>query len=63
MTQTHPQAHKAIDTAFVELVKVWPTAIPPAQAVSTSEDVTKLVKTIEENTQKVREKTSTKAQS
>jgi hypothetical protein len=63
MTQEYPQAHKAIDTAFVELVKVWPTAIPPAQAVSTSEDVTKLVKTIEENTQKVREKTSTKAQS
>ncbi|QJB46645.1 ComEA family DNA-binding protein [Dolichospermum flos-aquae] len=63
MTQEHPQAHKAIDTAFGELVKVWPTAIPPAQAVSTPEDVTKLVKTIEENTQKVREKTSTKAQS
>jgi hypothetical protein len=37
----------------MELVKVWPTAIPPVQAVSTSEDVTKLVKIIEENTQKV----------
>jgi hypothetical protein len=53
MTQQHPESHKAIDTAFMELVKVWPTAIPPVQAVSTSEDVTKLVKIIEENTQKV----------
>ena len=62
MTQQHPESHKAIDTAFMELVKVWPTAIPPVQAVSTPEDVTKLVKIIEENTQKVRTKTSTKAQ-
>jgi hypothetical protein len=62
MTQEHPESHKAIDTAFMELVKVWPTAIPPAQAVNTPEDVTKLVKIIEENTQKVRTKTSTKAQ-
>lgn len=62
MIQEHPESHKAIDTAFIELVKVWPTAIPPAQAVKTPEDVTKLVKIIEENTQKVRTKTSTKAQ-
>jgi hypothetical protein len=62
MTQEHPESHKAIDTAFMELVKVWPTAIPPTQAVNTPEDVTKLVKIIEENTQKVRTKTSTKAQ-
>jgi hypothetical protein len=63
MVQENPEAHKAIDTAFVELLKVWPTAIPPAKAVNTPEDVTKLVKTIEENTQKVQKKTSTKAQS
>jgi hypothetical protein len=62
MSQEHPEAHKAIDTALVELVKVWPTVIPPAQAVKTPEDVTKMVITIEENTQKVREKTNTKAQ-
>ncbi|MBD2690748.1 ComEA family DNA-binding protein [Anabaena catenula] len=62
MAQENPEVHKAIDTALAELVKVWPTAIPPAQALKTPEDVTKLVKTIEENTQKVREKTSTKAQ-
>ena len=54
MTQKHPEAHKAIDTAFRELVKAWPTAIPPAQAVKTTADVTKLVEIIEENTEKVR---------
>ncbi|MBD2567157.1 ComEA family DNA-binding protein [Anabaena lutea] len=62
MAQENPEVHKAIDTALAELVKVWPTAIPPAQALKTPEDVTKLVKTIEENTQKVRDKTITKAQ-
>ncbi|MFN5894087.1 MAG: helix-hairpin-helix domain-containing protein, partial [Dolichospermum sp.] len=43
--------------------KVWPAAIPPAQAVKTPEDVTKLVKTIEENTRKVREKTHSQTMS
>ncbi|WP_016952614.1 helix-hairpin-helix domain-containing protein [Anabaena sp. PCC 7108] len=62
MAQENAEEHKAIDTALVELVKVWPTAIPPTQAVKTPEDVTKLVKTIEENTQKVISKTNTKAQ-
>jgi hypothetical protein len=62
MAQANPEAHKAIDTALTELLTVWPAAIPPAQAVKTPEDVTKLVKTIEENTQKVLEKTNTKAQ-
>lgn len=63
MIQENPEPHKAIDTAFGELVKVWPAAIPPAQAVKTPEDVTKLVKTIEENTRKVREKTHSQTMS
>jgi hypothetical protein len=63
IAQNNPEANKAIDTAFAELVKVWPTAIPPAQAVKNPQDVTKLVKTIEENTQKVIEQATTKAQS
>ncbi|MGM3306361.1 helix-hairpin-helix domain-containing protein [Anabaena sp. WFMT] len=63
IAQDNPEAHKAIDTALAELVKVWPTAIPPTQAIKTPEDVTKLVKTIEENTQKVLVSPSTKAQS
>jgi hypothetical protein len=63
MAQSDPEAHKAIDTTLTELLKVWPAAIPPAQAVKTPNDVTKLVKTIEENTQKILEEANTKAQS
>lgn len=63
MAQANPEAHKAIDTNLTELLKVWPAVIPPAQAVKTPEDVNKLVKLIEENTQKVLSQTSTKAQS
>lgn len=53
MAKQHPQEHKAIETSMAELTKVWPEAIPPAAPVLPPDDVTKLVKTIEENTQKV----------
>ncbi|MEH2122844.1 ComEA family DNA-binding protein [Nostoc sp.] len=62
VAQADPEAHKAIDTSFTELIKVWPAAIPPAKAVKTPNDVTKLVKTIEENSQKVVDKSNTQAQ-
>ena len=62
VTQADPEAHKAIDTSFAELIKVWPSAIPPAKAVKIPNDVTKLVKTIEENSQKVVDKSNTQAQ-
>ncbi|MEH2323782.1 MAG: helix-hairpin-helix domain-containing protein [Nostoc sp.] len=62
VAQTDPEAHKAIDTSFAELIKVWPAPIPPAKAVKTPSDVTKLVKTIEENSQKVVDKSNTQAQ-
>ncbi|MDZ8226870.1 MULTISPECIES: helix-hairpin-helix domain-containing protein [unclassified Nostoc] len=62
VAQADPEAHKAIDTSFAELIKVWPSAIPPAKAVKTSSDVTKVVKTIEENSQKVVDKSNTQAQ-
>ncbi|MEH2438331.1 MAG: helix-hairpin-helix domain-containing protein [Nostoc sp.] len=62
VAQADPEAHKAIDTSFAELIKVWPSAIPPAKAVKTTNDVTKLVKTIEENSQKVVDKSNTQAQ-
>ncbi len=62
VAQADPEAHKAIDASFVELIKVWPSAIPPAKAVKTANDVTKLVKTIEENSQKVVGKSNTQAQ-
>lgn len=62
VAQADPEAHKAIETSFAELIKVWPAAIPPAKAVKTANDVTKLVKTIEENSQKVVNKSNTQAQ-
>ncbi|MEA5601394.1 helix-hairpin-helix domain-containing protein [Nostoc sp. UHCC 0252] len=62
VAQADPEAHKAIDASFTELIKVWPSAIPPAKAVKTTNDVTKLVKTIEENSQKVVNKSNTQAQ-
>ena len=36
-----------------ELTKAWPAAIPPAQPVNTPAEVTQLIKTIEQNSQKV----------
>jgi hypothetical protein len=62
VAQKNPDADKAITTSFADLVKVWPTAIPPAKPVQTPGDVSKLVKTIEENSQKVIAQTSTQAQ-
>ncbi|QIR39182.1 helix-hairpin-helix domain-containing protein [Tolypothrix sp. PCC 7910] len=62
VAQTSPEANKAIEASFADLVKVWPAAIPPASPVKTPEDVTKLIKTIEQNSQIVIDKTSTQAQ-
>lgn len=62
MAKEHPEAHKAIEASMAELIKVWPAAIPPAKPVNTPDYVTKLVKTIEQNSQKVIEKSSTQAQ-
>lgn len=58
VAQQNPEAHKAIEVSLAELIKVWPSAIPPAQAVKTPNDVTKLVKTIEQNSQKVIDSTT-----
>jgi Helix-hairpin-helix motif len=62
MAKDFPEAHKAIETTMAELTKVWPAAIPPATPVKTPEEVTKLVKTIEQNSQQVIDKSSTQAQ-
>ncbi|MCT7949486.1 helix-hairpin-helix domain-containing protein [Ancylothrix sp. C2] len=53
MEKQHPQAHKAIEKSMADLTKAWPKAIPPAAPVMTPEQVSKLVKTIEDNSQKV----------
>jgi DNA uptake protein ComE-like DNA-binding protein len=59
MSKDFPEAHKGIETSMAELVKVWPSAIPPAAPVKTPDDVTKLVKTIEQNSQTVINKSTT----
>jgi hypothetical protein len=62
MSKDFPEAHKGIETNMTELVKVWPSAIPPAAPVKTPDDVTKLVKTIEQNSQTVIDKSRSQAQ-
>ncbi|BCL37331.1 ComEA family DNA-binding protein [Nostoc sp. MS1] len=62
LAQINPEANKAIQTSFAELKKVWPAAIPPATPVKTTQEVTKLIKDIEANSQKVIDQSSTQAQ-
>jgi hypothetical protein len=61
MAKENPEAHKAIETNMGELVKVWANVIPPAKPVKTPEEVTKLVKSIEADSQKAIDKASTQA--
>lgn len=63
VAKQNPEANKAIETSFAELLKVWPSVIPATTPVKNPDDVTKLVKTIEENSQKVIDKSNTQAQS
>lgn len=54
MAKAHPEAHQAIEASMTELTKAWPSVVPPAAPVKTPEQVSQLVKTIEQNAQKVR---------
>ncbi|AHJ31393.1 helix-hairpin-helix domain-containing protein [Nodularia spumigena CS-584] len=54
----NPEADAAIKASFTELKAAWPSVIPPATAAKTPEDVTKLVTTIAENSQKIIKKAS-----
>ncbi|MBE9225780.1 helix-hairpin-helix domain-containing protein [Phormidium sp. LEGE 05292] len=53
MAKQNPEAHKAIETNMAELSKAWPAAIPPAAPVLTPAQVSQLIKTIEQNSQKI----------
>lgn len=53
MAKENPEAHKAIETSMNELAKAWPSPVPPAKPVNTPDEVTQLVKAIEQNSQKV----------
>jgi hypothetical protein len=63
MAKENPEAHKVIEANMGELVKVWANVIPPAKLVKTPEEVTKLVKSIEADSQKAIDKASTQASS
>jgi Helix-hairpin-helix motif len=62
VAKNSPDADKTITTTMTDLAKNWPAAIPPAAAVKTPEEVTKLVKTIELESQKLIDKGNTQAQ-
>jgi hypothetical protein len=53
LKQKNAEATSAIATNMTELKQAWPAAIPPAQAVKTPEQVSKLVATIKESTGKI----------
>ena len=53
VAKTSPETDKAIVASMTELKKNWPTAIAPAAPVKTTEQVTLLIKTIENDSQKV----------
>lgn len=53
MAKENPEAHKAISTSMAELLKNWPSVTTPAAPVKTPDQVSQLVKTIEQNSQKV----------
>lgn len=56
------EADKAISTSMKELATTWPAAIPPATPVKTPAEVTQLVKSIEQESQKVVNNNSTAKQ-
>ena len=53
MTKDHPAEHKVFTDTIAQLKTAWPAPIPPAAPVKTWPQVTQLVKTIEQSTQKI----------
>jgi Helix-hairpin-helix motif len=53
LKKANPAAATTIGTALEDLTKVWPTTVAPAAPVKTSDEVTKLVKSIESQAQKL----------
>ncbi len=62
MAKDHPDADKAIQASMTQLKKTWPSVIPPAKPVNTPEEVTKEIKAIESESQKVIDNSQTQAQ-
>lgn len=53
MAAEHPEAHQAIEANLTKLLTAWPSAIAPKTPVMTPEQVTELIKSIEQQAQKV----------
>jgi Helix-hairpin-helix motif len=53
LKKDNPAAAATIGTSLADLTKAWPAAIAPATPVKTPEEVTKLVKSIESEAQKI----------
>jgi Helix-hairpin-helix motif len=53
LQKDHPAAATIISTSLATLTKAWPAAIAPAIPVKTPEEVTKLIKLIESEAQKI----------
>ncbi|NWF60896.1 MAG: helix-hairpin-helix domain-containing protein [Fischerella sp.] len=62
VAKENPEADKTIQASMAQLTKNWPTVIPPAKPVNSPEEVTKLVKTIESESQKIIDASKTQAQ-
>lgn len=61
MAKENPEVDKTIVSSIGELLKAWPSVIPPAKSVKTPDEVAKLVKAIETDSQKAIDKASTQA--
>ncbi len=53
MAKEHPENHQAIADSMTKLKTAWPTATAPSVPVLTTAEVSQLIKTIEQNAQKV----------
>lgn len=58
LKKDNPPAATAIGKSLTDLTKAWPSAIPPAAPVKTPEEVTKMVKAVESEAQKVAKPTA-----
>jgi hypothetical protein len=53
LTKSNPKTQKAIADSMTQLKTAWPSAQAPAKPVMAPEQVSQLIKTIEQNAQKV----------
>jgi DNA uptake protein ComE-like DNA-binding protein len=53
MAKERPAEHKIISDSLKQLKTVWPTVVPPTTPVKTPAEVAKLIKAIEQSTQKI----------